>query len=204
MAKEKNKKLKKRIIYSVGLVCGQLKSKDFTEYVAKLSDFEGEIKEVSYRNNSEDQPANNYYYYFNNNKNKTNIYWNEGISKAWVNRWFTYNSCNFCDDTFAELADVTLMDAWLPEFKSDSKGNNLVVVRNGEVNELLLEGKNKDEIKLDKIKAERVIRSQQGVIDIKRKNLSYRLALAKENDDFVPDKRIKTCLLYTSPSPRDS
>lgn len=191
LAKEKNKKLKDRIIYSVGLVCGQLKNKNFTDYISKLAGMKDKINEVSYRNNSGDQPANNYYYYFNNNNKNNQIYWRDGISKVWTNRWFTYNSCSFCDDTFAELADVTLMDAWLPEFTSDYKGNNLLVVRNEEIDDILLSGKNNDEIKLDNIEAKKVIKSQQGVIDIKRKKLSYRLALAEENDDFTLDKRVE-------------
>lgn len=189
LAKEKNKKLKNRIIYSVGLVCGQLKNKNFTDYISKLSGMKDKINEVSYRNNSGDQPANNFYYYFNNNNKNSQIYWSGGISKVWTNRWFTYNSCSFCDDTFAELADVTLMDAWLPEFTFDYKGNNLLVVRNKEIDNILSIGKNNNKIKLDDIDAEKVIKSQQGVIDIKRKKLSYRLALAEENYGFVPNKR---------------
>jgi len=191
LAKEKDKKLRNRIIYSVGLVCGQLKNKNFTEYISKLAGMKDKINEVSYRNNSGDQPANNYYYYFNNNNKNSQIYWRDGISKAWTNRWFAYNACSFCDDAFAELADITLMDAWLPEFTSDYKGNNLLVVRNKEIDDILLSGKNNDEIKLDNIDAEKVIKSQQGVIDIKGKNLSYRLALAEENDGFTPNKRVE-------------
>lgn len=188
LAKEKNKKLRNRIIYSVGLVCGQLKNKKFTEYISKLSGVKEKVSKVSYRNNSGDQPANNFYFNFNKNKQ---IYWSDGIGKSWGNRWFTYNSCSFCDDTFAELADVTLMDAWLPEFTSDYKGNNLLVVRNKEIYDILSIGKNNNEIKLDNIDAEKVIESQQGVIDVKRKKLSYRLALAEENDDFIPKKRVE-------------
>ena len=66
LAKEKNNKLKNRIIYSIGLVCGQLKNKKFTEYISKLAGMKEKINKVSYRNNSVDQPANNFYYYFNN------------------------------------------------------------------------------------------------------------------------------------------
>jgi coenzyme F420-reducing hydrogenase beta subunit len=193
IAKEKNGKLKDRITYTVGLTCGQLKNKKFTDYIAKKANFNCEINKVNFRKNSSDEPANNYYYYFTNNNNNKNekIYWREGINKVWTNRWFTYNSCSYCDDTFAELADVTLMDAWLPEFKSDYKGNNLLVVRNKKINDLLLEKKNYGEIKLNNIESDRVIKSQQGVIDIKRKKLAYRLYLAEGKEAFVPDKRVK-------------
>lgn len=31
-------------------------------------------------------------------------------------------ACNYCDDVFAECADVTCMDAWLPEYSQDHRG----------------------------------------------------------------------------------
>lgn len=192
LAKERNIKLNNRIKYTVGLTCGQLKSKKFTDYIAKKANFNCKVNGVDFRNNSIDEPANNFYYYFKNDSNKENkkIYWRDGINKVWTNRWFTYNACNYCDDTFAELSDVTLMDAWLPEFTSDYKGSNLLVVRDKEINELLLASKDNNNIKLDEIESNKVIRSQQGVIDIKRKKLSYRLYLSEKND-FVLQKRVK-------------
>ncbi|GAB6137385.1 hypothetical protein JCM15060_05740 [Halanaerobaculum tunisiense] len=190
LAKEKNKKLADRIIFSVGLVCGQLKSKEFTNYIAQLSGFEDEIEEVSYRNNSDDQTANNFYFHFENKNNNGKIYFKDGIGKAWSNRWFTYNSCSYCDDTFSELADVTLMDAWLSEFTQDSRGTNLLAVRNEEIEKLLMQGKENKDIILNPISSDKVISSQQGVINIKRDKLSYRLSLVSDKEGFYPKKRV--------------
>jgi len=190
LAKQKSNILAKRIIFSLGLVCGQLKSKEFTNYIAQLSGIKNGVEEVSYRNKSDDQPASNFYYYFKNKNRSSQIYWDQGISKAWVNRWFTYNPCSYCDDTFAELADVTLMDAWLPEFIRDSKGTNLLVVRNKKVNNLLIKGKENKEVWLEEISSDKVVQSQQGVIDIKEKKLSYRLLLANNDNRYSPKKRV--------------
>ena len=45
----------------------------------------------------------------------------------WVNEVGGLRSCLFCDDVFAELADATFMDAWLPEYAADRCGTNLVI-----------------------------------------------------------------------------
>ena len=55
----------------------------------------------------------------------------------WVNEVGGLRSCLFCDDVFAELADATFMDAWLPEYQADRRGNNLVISRNAEISSLL-------------------------------------------------------------------
>lgn len=41
-----------------------------------------------------------------------------------------YKACDFCDDVFAETADIALGDAWLPEYVQDGNGTNVVVTRN--------------------------------------------------------------------------
>ena len=127
----------------------------------------------------------------NENGDEGKIFWNDGMAEAWINRWFTPNSCNFCDDVFAELADVTVMDAWLPEYSSDSKGTNLAIVRTPFINDLILKGSKEKQINIDKIPIKKVIESQQGVIDLKQKSLSYRLYLAKKNGLKAPIKRVE-------------
>jgi len=59
LAGQRNKKLRERIVVTVGLVCGQLKSKHFTDYVAALAGVRGEVAGVRYRGKSPDHPASN-------------------------------------------------------------------------------------------------------------------------------------------------
>jgi len=112
------------------------------------------------------------------------IFWNEGNAEAWTNRWFTPEACNYCDDVFAECADVTCMDAWLPEYSRDSRGTNLVLVRSPAVREVLERGQG---ISLDPIPLDRVVQSQAGVVAVKREHLAYRLYLDRQE---VPEKRV--------------
>jgi len=185
LAGQRNKKLRERVVVTIGLVCGQLKSRHFTDYIAALAGVEGEVTAVRYRGKSPDQPANNYHYAFTTaGGEERKIFWNEGISEAWTNRWFTPNACNYCDDVFAECADVTCMDAWLPEYSRDSRGTNLLLVRSPLVQEVIARGEG---VCLDPIPVERVVQSQRGVVAIKRRQLGYRLYLDTQE---VPKKRV--------------
>jgi coenzyme F420 hydrogenase subunit beta len=192
LAMQKNRMLREKIHITAGIVCGQLKNKHFTDYISKLAGVRGDdLRKVHYRGKSPDTPASNYYYTFTR-KNGTSerIFWECGISAAWMNRWFTMNACNYCDDIFAECADVTFMDAWLPEFSKESQGTNIVLVRSQLVQDIIDQGIKTDEVRLDPMGNERVIQSKAGVIDIKRRNLAYQLYLGHRQGCKMPKKRV--------------
>jgi len=186
LAQQRNKKLRERIVVTVGLVCGQLKSRQFTDYIAALVGVQGVVTGVRYRGKSPDQPAINYHYTFTTaDGGERRIFWNEGIAEAWGNRWFTPRACNYCDDVFSECADVTCMDAWLPEYSRESRGTSLVLVRSPAVQEVIARGEG---VSLDPIPVERLVQSQAGVVAIKRRHLAYHLYLDGRG---VPRKRVE-------------
>ena len=120
----------------------RLKSSHFTDYIAGLAGVrKDEIKKVHYRGKSPDTTTGNYYYTFiRKNGTAERIYWEDAISEPWMNRWFTLNACSYCDDIFAECADVAFMDAWLPEYANDRQGTNIVVVRSQIVQDVIDQG----------------------------------------------------------------
>lgn len=187
-AQQRNKKLKERIIVTVGLVCGQMKSRHFTDYIATLAGVREEMKGVRYRGKSLDRPASNYHYAFTTaGGEERKIYWDESISEAWTNRWFTPNACNYCDDVFAECADVVCMDAWLPEYSRESRGMSLVLVRSPVVQKIIGGGA---AVILNSIPIEKITQSQSGVLAVKRRQLMYRLYIAHQKRLKVPGKRV--------------
>ena len=191
LAAEKNKKLRERVIITIGLVCGQMKSKHYTTYLASLAGINGKLKKVNYRGKDSQKPASNYFFHCINEENsERRLFWDEGVGMAWNNRWFTPNACNFCDDVFAELADACVMDAWLPEYSRDSRGTNLLISRTPMVSNLLVQGKNEGQITIEKIPIEKVIQAQLGVLKVKRNHLAYRLYRAKQNGLPVITKRV--------------
>lgn len=169
LAQQKNRLLRKRIKVVVGLVCGQMKSKFFTEELAKIA-LNGKVaQEVSYRVKNPQMPANNFSFQFvSENTEKIKMQWSEEPSVFWTNRMFTPLACNHCTDTFAYTADIVLMDAWLPEYVKNYLGHTLLIVRRNDLKELL-ENYADEEIALNPIDSRDVYKSQEGVV----KNKSY-------------------------------
>jgi len=191
LAQLRNRRLRERIVVCVGLTCGQLKSRHFTDYIAALAGVQGELVTVRYRGKSPDRPAHDYHYLFRDREgHEARVFSSEGIAEAWVNRWFTPNACNYCDDIFAECADVTCMDAWLPEYFRDYRGTNLVMVRSPIITDLIAGGVAKGEIQADPVPVQDLIRSQAGVVDLKRRHLASRLYLDQQKGLRVPKKRV--------------
>jgi len=188
LAQQRNKKLKERIVVTVGLVCGQLKSKHFTDYIAALAGVKGRVTRVRYRGKCPEQPASNFHFsFYCADGEERRIFWNEGIGEAWTDRWFTPNACNYCDDVFAECADVVCMDAWLPEYSGDSRGTSLVLARSPLVQKIIAVGVG---LSLDSIPVDKVVLSQAGVVAVKRRHLAYRLYLNDKKDSKMLKKRI--------------
>ena len=191
LAQKRNKNLHDRIVICIGLICGQMKSRNYTSYIARLAGTGGALKKVHYRGKNPDFPTSNYFYFFENDKGDTKkIFWDNGISEAWLNRWFTPNPCNYCDDVFAECADIAFMDAWLPEYSEDRKGTNIVLVRSRMAQEVIDRGIQDGEILVDPISIEKVVQSQAGVIEIKRRHLAYQIYLGYQKGLKIPEKRV--------------
>jgi hypothetical protein len=89
---------------------------------------------------------------------------------------FQLNAWNYCDDIFAETADVVIGDAWLPEYRTDWRGTNVVVIRNRLIEEILLKAVDCGDIALDKLTVDRVSSSQDANFKHRRDGLSVRLA----------------------------
>jgi coenzyme F420-reducing hydrogenase beta subunit len=168
LAQEKNSKLRKRIKIVIGLVCGQMKTKEFTHTLAKDVIGTDRLKSVRFRVKQENQPAGNFAFEFiGQENNKTGlINWSDssGPWNLWSSRAFTPNACNSCSDVFAYCADVVLMDAWLPEYIKDYRGHTLVIARTNEIKNML---ENIQSIEVKKIDYKKVFLSQKAVVDNK-------------------------------------
>jgi coenzyme F420-reducing hydrogenase beta subunit len=193
--------LESRIAYIVGLVCGQTKSRLFAEYCAAASGGEPKyLKSIQFRKKTpKDYSQMGYECTFIQNgceERRPVIGWKEGYGKVWNNFAFTPNPCLFCDDIFAETADICLMDAWLPEYSKESLGTSIVLLRNTELLALVEEGAASGELLLSPISVQRVVESQSYQVLNKRRLILTRMIHSK-NAKHVPRKRIH---LFTKPS----
>lgn len=167
LAMRNHPKLNSQIRFILGLVCGQMKSKNFVDYLC--SKYAGRTNPSSafFRCKRPGEPAKNYTYKFTWPDNFSVMPgWVEAVSHPWKERWFTLESCDYCDDIFAECADATFMDAWLPEYSSESGGRNLIITRNPILNKLFQN--TPDNIHITSIATKKIINSQEGVIHQKR------------------------------------
>lgn len=73
--------------------------------------------------------------------------------------YFSENACNYCEGVFAEVADVVLMDAWLPKYEVEPEGHSIVIVRNPLLKRLLEEGNSKGSCSLERIPVELAVNS---------------------------------------------
>ena len=56
---------------------------------------------------------------------------------SWIHCFFKLKACDFCDDVAGETADVAVGDAWLTPYDQDPLGNNILLVRNAEINAIV-------------------------------------------------------------------
>ncbi|MBE3065549.1 MAG: Coenzyme F420 hydrogenase/dehydrogenase, beta subunit C-terminal domain [Spirochaetes bacterium] len=187
--------LARRITAVVGLVCGQTKGGFFGEYLARLAGAgDGVLKAVVFRAKDINVPAHELLftcrYDGGGGERAGRIRWSQGYGDAWRRGYFKVNACNFCDDIFGEVADVVFMDAWLPPYNRDPRGTSLVLARSREAWELLEAGRRSAEVNLEPLAIEKLVSSQQGVIDDKRRGLAVRLAVAAADGLIVPPKRV--------------
>ena len=176
LAQDKFPKLKQRIKYVLGLICGHQCSRFFAEYICALGGGNPhELKEFIFRKKDLTQPASNHAMYFRSGEGKyavsRQMLWSDGVGFAYVNGYFQLPGCFYCDDIFAECADAVFMDAWLPEYSKQPEGHSLVLVRDLRIDKYIQKAIRND-LPIVKLPVEKVIQSQQGVLDRKRRRNS--------------------------------
>lgn len=189
-----NKVFNDRIIYTVGLVCGHLKSDFFAKSEAWESGIHPEnLQRVDFRHELPKRGADDYAIEaigMVNGKKEVVIKPTKELSTTnWGLGYFKYKACDYCDDVLAETADITVGDAWLPEYVADSRGTNIIIVRSSQIKELI--DKHIDELSLVKETEENIVKSQAGGFRHRRDGLQYRLWLNEKDGIPSPTKRLK-------------
>lgn len=87
--------------------------------------------------------------------------------------------CKVCSDALSELADISLGDAWLPEITScDRLGASMIITRSVKGEDVLLSAVESGEIHVQPSSIEDVMRSQQGLLINKKKNIHGSMLMA--------------------------
>lgn len=186
---------KERVKFVIGLVCGHQKSTKFSDFLAWQCGIKpGNLKEINYRKKNTDLPSSQYGIEVTGEiegkiktvtKNTKDLF-----GYDWGQAFFKVQASDYTDDVMNETADLTLGDAWLPEYIKDSKGNNILIVRNPIISQLISAAIVQGRVKLDKVTEEDIIASQSAHFRHTQDELAYRLYLKDKNDEWYPKKRI--------------
>jgi len=190
-----------RLVYFVGLVCGHLKSTRFADMFAwQMGVKPGELGEIDFRHKLPLRMAWDYGVRVRGRSDS------QGRVRAastmygydWDWGFFKYKACDYCDDVLAETADVTVGDAWLHPYDSDTEGTNVVVVRNRALLGIIDEARGAGRLHLDPLSPGDVARSQKAGLHHRREGLAYRLHLRDRAGEWRPRKRVAASAKHLS------
>lgn len=182
--------LKKKISFIVGIICGGLKSKYYTDYLAQSAGCSDEYQNAQYRVKNESSTATDYKFACTNSTtNKIHMVDMQKLGDMWGTGLFKSNACDFCDDVLTELADISLGDAWIHPYISDGLGNNIVITRSSLSEKIIADGIVDQKLNLEILPTSEVILSQRGSFNHRHKGLKYRIDYMRNKGMLVPNKR---------------
>lgn len=197
--------LARRLKFFVGLVCGHMKSHAYAESLAWQVGIEPRrLGDVDFRVKNPARGAPDYDFAARADGDPTYSVapTNSLVGTSWGHGAFQPEACNFCDDVFAETADVAFGDAWLPEYSADWRGTNVVVSRNTVVDEIMRDGAAGGGILVQPLTPERAAKSQAGGLRHRRQGLAVRLHDDLAGGLSVPRKRVEPRISHVGPNRR--
>lgn len=183
--------LRERVRYCIGLVCGHLKSKAFADSFGWQAGIApGALDAIDFRVKLKDRPASAYGVRVAGGGQEVVRPCSEFFGSNWGYGFFKYSACEFCDDVFSETADVSVGDAWMPQYINDPLGNSEVITRSAEMEELIQAGISSGRLHLDTCHPDQMATSQAGGLRHRRLGLAHRLALKQKAGAWTPAKRV--------------
>ncbi|MFC4787269.1 Coenzyme F420 hydrogenase/dehydrogenase, beta subunit C-terminal domain [Nocardioides sp. MAHUQ-72] len=185
--------LGEQIVRFIGLVCGHLKSSAYAESLSWQLDIEPhELSSVDFRVKVPGRGAKSYNFEaVATDGRRSSSPMGPLVGGSWGHAAFQLGACDFCDDIFAETADVTLGDAWLPEYEADSRGTNIILTRSAEADATVEAGIAAGELEVEDLSPQRAAVSQAGNQRHRREGLAVRLADDLSRGLWVPTKRVE-------------
>lgn len=182
--------LKEKIKFTIGIICGGIKSRFFAEYLAGKAGVEGnQFSDPQFRIKDLQSTASDYSYGCKDEHGNLHTIKMRKVGDMWGSGMFKNNACDFCDDVTTELADISLGDAWLNPYNMDGEGTNVIVTRSKLAEELINVGIKSNELSVEPLAFEAFLSSQQGSFNHRHKGLGYRVRLAEKRGMTIPPKR---------------
>lgn len=183
--------LKEKIPFVAGIICGGVKSKFFTEYLASKAGADHEnIKSPNFRIKDVTSTASDYAFGCEDvaSRDYKKIKMRE-VGDMWGTGLFKANACDFCDDVVTELADISLGDAWLEPYSKDGRGTSVIVTRSPLAESIIQEGAKRSAIVIEPISPDTMRASQQGSYNHRHDGLYVRVKEMQKKGVPIPEKR---------------
>ncbi|BFM34115.1 Coenzyme F420 hydrogenase/dehydrogenase, beta subunit C-terminal domain [Acinetobacter towneri] len=189
--------LKEKIPFIVGIICGGLKSKYYTDFLAQSAGCEYEYEHAQYRVKQEQSFALDYKFSCIEKKSKRiHVVNMQKLGDMWGTGLFKSKACDFCDDVVTELADISLGDAWMEPYNKSGEGNSIIITRSNIADDIVKNGMAIGYLKLDILSIDQVLKSQSGSFNHRHKGLSYRIDrfsnknMIKKRERFITKQNI--------------
>ena len=167
--------LKQKIPFVAGIICGGLKSRYYTDFLAQSAGAKGGYRDAEYRIKSPDSLSSDYSFGVTDDAGQDHRIRMQKLGDMWGTGLFKSRACDFCTDVMTELADISLGDAWLPEYKKDGMGNSVVVTRSRLADDIIREGIETGELRLDPVSPDIAARTQSGGFNHKQNAVKFRM-----------------------------
>jgi coenzyme F420 hydrogenase subunit beta len=182
--------LKEKIKFTIGIICGGVKSRFFAEYLAGRTGVANhKFSQPKFRIKDHQSTASDYSFGCKDDKGENHTIKMRKVGDMWGSGMFKNNACDFCDDVTTELADISLGDAWLNPYNQEGKGTNVIVTRSKLAEKLINDGIIDKELSVDPLDFNQFLSSQQGSFNHRHLALGYRIKLAKKKGLTIPPKR---------------
>ena len=188
---------KERVHFCIGIICGHLKSTRYADMLAWQRGISlGNLTSIDFRKKLPGAKANQKGVEVIGIDDSGEITNGVGIVQEFFGTnyghgFFKYQACDYCDDVVAEVADISIGDAWLPQYINDGRGTNAIIVRHPKVHELIERGIASGRLHMDYLTPDEIARSQKSGLKHRREGLAYRLYLKDVAGEWRPTKRVK-------------
>jgi len=191
--------MRDKIAFLVGIICGGLKSKFFTDYLADSAGAGPDYRKPEYRLKDAQSTSNDYSFSALDPAGREHRMKMSRVGDQWGTGLFKAKACDFCTDVLTELADISLGDAWLPEYRKDGLGNSVIVTRSALADRIVTDGIANGDLEARTCEPSQIIASQKPSFFHRRDALQFRLWQTKLLGRPVPPVRKRVLRSISTP-----